>query len=271
MIIEYLALALIGIIAGLLSGLLGIGGGIFTVPSFLFFFNFFGYPPTYTIHVAIGTSLGVMIFTAVSSSWAHFLKKGIQWDYLRYYAPGIICGTVLGALIADSLPSRQLILFFSAYIFCFGVYFIISSLKKGNPYNLQEGLKPPHHITTASVGLIGGTICSILGVGGAPITVPFLTSHRVKLTHAISTSAFVSLLVGSFGTLSYLYFGLNNAISNGSLGYLYLPGMVITGIASVFSAPLGTNLAYILPTRILRAFFGVFLIIVSIVLNVPRS
>lgn len=266
MIIEYIALAFIGIIAGLLGGLLGIGGGIFTVPSFLFFFHIFGYPASYTIHVAIGTSLGVMIFTAISSSWAHFLKKGIQWNYLRFYAPGIICGTVLGALIADLLPSRKLIVLFSVYIFCFGIYFILSALRKGNPYKLHEGLKPPHQFTTLSVGFIGGTICAILGVGGAPITIPFLTSHRVQLKHAISTSAFVSLLVGSFGTLSYLYFGLNNNVTNGSIGYLYLPGIVITGLASILSAPLGANLAYLLPTRFLRALFGVFLVIVSFVL-----
>ena len=264
--IEYLALALIGIIAGLLGGLLGIGGGIFTVPSFLLFFHIFAYPSTYSIHVAIGTSLGVMIFTAVSSSWAHFLKKGIQWNYLRYYAPGIICGAVLGALIADSLPSRKLVVLFSAYIFCFGVYFVLTAIKKGNPYDIHEGLKPPYPITTASVGLIGGTICSILGVGGAPITIPFLTSHRVQLKHAISTSAFVSLLVGTVGTLSYLYFGLNEHINNGTMGYLYLPGMLITGLTSVLSAPLGASLAYRLPTRVLRAIFGIFLIIVSYVL-----
>lgn len=266
MIIEYLALSLIGIIAGLLGGLLGIGGGIFTVPAFLFFFHVFEFPATYTIHVAIGTSLGVMIFTAISSSGAHFLKKGIQWDYLRYYAPGIICGTVFGALIAHTLPNRKLVTLFSTYIFCFGIYFIYTAFKKENPYQFKNHKKPPRAITTGGVGLIGGTICSILGVGGAPITIPFLTSHHVQLKHAISTSAFVSLLVGTVGTLSYLYFGLGSQVSNGSLGYLYLPGMLIAGLSSVLSAPFGANLAYLLPTRILRAIFGVFLVIVSFVL-----
>ncbi len=261
---AYLTLALIGIIAGFLGGLLGIGGGIFTVPSFLFFFHVFDLH--HSIHVAIGTSLGVMIFTAISSTWAHFLKKGIQWNFLQYYSPGIIIGTILGALIADSLPNRKLVVFFSAYIFCFGVYFVFSALRKNNPYLVKDTLKPPYPITTASVGLIAGTICSILGVGGAPITIPFLTSHKVKLKHAISTSAFVSLLVGSIGTFSYLYFGLNENITDDNIGYIYIPGMVISGISSVISAPYGAKLAYSLPTGVLRAIFGIFLIIVSFVL-----
>lgn len=265
-LIMYFALAIIGIIAGFLGGLLGIGGGIFTVPSLLFFFHLFNFPASYSMHVAIGTSLGIMVFTALSSAYAHFLKKGIQWDYLRYYAPGIVIGTILGSMIADSLPNRKLVIFFSAYIFCFGVYFILSAFRKGNPYDVHEGLKPPYPITTAGVGLFAGTICSILGVGGAPITIPFLTSHRVELKHAISTSAFVSLLVGSIGSLSYLYFGLNESVSNGSIGYLYLPAMVISGITSILSAPYGAKLAYLLPTKILRVIFGVFLVIVSFVL-----
>lgn len=270
-IIMYLALALIGIIAGFLGGLLGIGGGIFTVPSLLFFFHIFQFPASYSMHVAIGTSLGIMVFTAISSAYAHFLKKGIQWDYLRYYAPGIVIGTIIGSMIADSLPSRNLVLFFSAYIFCFGIYFILSAFKKGNPYDVHERLKPPYHITTASVGLFAGTICSFLGVGGAPITIPFLTAHRVQLKHAISTSAFVSLLVGSIGSLSYLYLGLNDTAVEGSIGYLYLPGMVIAGVTSIVSAPYGAKLAYLLPTKVLRVVFGTFLVIVSIVLVTKAS
>lgn len=268
MILICLSLALIGLIAGFLGGLLGIGGGIFTVPSFLFIFYFFEFPPTYTIHVAIGTSLGVMIFTAFSSTWAHFLKGGIQWNFLYYYSPGIICGTIFGALIADSLPGRKLTLLFSLYIFCFGLYFVISALRRTTPYFIKKQLKEPRPMATASIGLLAGTLSSILGVGGAPITIPFLTSHRVEFKHAISTSAFVSLLVGTIGSFSYLLFGLNEQVSNGSVGYLYLPGMFISGAASVISAPYGAKLAYLLPTRILRVIFGVFLIIVSIVLIV---
>lgn len=262
----YLSLAFIGVVAGFLAGLLGIGGGIFTVPSFLFLFYLFEFPAEYTIHVAIGTSLGVMIFTALSSTWAHFLKKGIQWKFLRSYAPGVIFGAILGAFIADSLPSKKLVTLFCIYIFCFGIYFVITSLRKENLYCVQQQLKEPCRVITAFVGLLLGTVSSTLGVGGAPITIPYLTAHRVQLKHAISTSAFVSLLVGSIGSISYLFFGLNEKMTDGSIGYLYLPGMIITGITSILSAPYGAKLAYVLPTRLLRAIFGCFLIVVSIVL-----
>ncbi|MCB1112804.1 MAG: sulfite exporter TauE/SafE family protein [Chlamydiales bacterium] len=266
MLTLFLVFALIGLFAGFLAGLLGIGGGIFTVPAFLFAFYIFDFPSEYNIQVAIGTSLGVMVFTAISSAWSHFLKKGIQWNFLRYYAPGVIGGVVLGAFIADLLPARQLVLLFSAYIFCFGVYFVISAFRRANPYLVENKLKDPYPITAVSVGIIAGTISAALGVGGAPITIPFLTAHRVELKHAISTSAFVSLLVGSIGSLSYLFFGLNERISDGSIGYLYLPGLLITGITSIASAPIGARLAYMLPIPILRAIFGSFLIVVSIIL-----
>lgn len=265
-VVIYLFLALIGLISGFLGGLLGIGGGIFTVPAFLLTFYLFDFPPAYTIHVAIGTSLGVMIFTALSSTWAHFLERGIQWRFLQYYSPGIVFGVILGALIADYLPSRKLTLFFSLYIFCFGLYFIISAIRNKNPYLVEKKLDEPYPLTSSMIGLCAGIFSSVLGVGGAPVTIPFLTAHQVELKHAISTSAFVSLLVGTVGSLSYLYFGLNGGGVNESIGYLYLPGVLIAGIASTLSAPYGVKLAYLLPTRLLKIIFGIFLLIVSLVL-----
>lgn len=266
----YIVLLFIGLIAGLLGGLLGIGGGIFTVPALLFVFYLFDFPESYTIHVAIGTSLGIMIFTAISSTRAHFLKKGIQWNFLRYYSPGVICGGVLGAFIADILPSRQLVVCFSLYIFCFGLYFLVTALKKYKLHLVKKTVKALNPKLTVAVGFVTGTFSSILGVGGAPITIPFLTAHRVELKHAISTSACVTLFVGIVGSLSYLFFGMNEEILNGHFGYLYLPGMLIAGGASVISAPYGARLAYLLPTRVLRAIFGLFLIIVSWILMMPN-
>lgn len=219
------------------------------------------------MHVAIGTSLGVMILTALSSAWAHFLKKGIEWTFLRAYAPGIIGGTLVGAFIADSLPSRTLTQFFSAYIFCFGIYFILAGTKKQTPYLVEKQGKMPNSYLSLIIGLCGGTICSVLGVGGAPVTIPFMMSHGFPLKRAISTSALVSLLVGTIGSLSYLYFGLNGHASGEKAGYLYLPGVLITGIVSMLSAPLGARLAYQLPAPLLRMIFGIFLVVVALLLN----
>lgn len=261
-----LTLALIGLTVGLLGGLLGIGGGLVTVPSFLYFFYYWDYSHSYSMQVAIGTSLGVMVFTAGSSAWSHYLKNGIQWTFLRNYAPGVALGAIFGALIADYLPSGYLELFFGSYAFLSGVRFLIDSRNK---YRKEKNPVLPSPLISLGMGLFTGTVSSSLGVGGAMFTIPFLTWYHLSLRKAISTSSLVGLMVAVIGSISFMCFGLDAPINSGSIGYMFLPGFFITGLTSMVTAPLGAKLAYILPVNVLKKVFGVFLIIVGLVLICP--
>ncbi len=253
-------LILIGLAAGLLAGLLGIGGGIVTVPCLLYFFQAYGKGGLYPMQVAVGTSLGVMLFTAASSAWSHQLKKGILWSFLKVYAPAVAVGATIGAFIADQLPSRQLELLFGVYALFFGVRFIFSN-KKPCDNALEEA---PKANKTIALGMLTGIVCSALGIGGAPFTVPFLTLHHYPLQRAISTSSAVGFLIALIGSLSFFFFGLEAKLGSEHVGYLYLPAFFLTGLASIMTAPLGAKLTYRLPVGVLKRIFGILLILVGV-------
>lgn len=262
-IISVLILVIIGLVTGVLAGLLGIGGGIVTVPSFLYFLKAYAKQDLYTMQMAIGTSLAVMIFTAFSSALSHHLKNGILWGFLERFAPGVVIGSVLGAFIADSVPSEHLELFFGVYALFFGVRYLFVSSKK--TIDEVDRSLPPFWLSVC-MGLLTGAVSSTLGIGGALFTVPFLTWYHTPLQRVISTSAVVGLLIALIGTLSFYFFGLDAKLGSDSFGYIYLPAFLITGIVSVITAPLGAELAYILPVNTLRRVFGAFLVIVGLLL-----
>ena len=237
---AYIIYAIIGIFAGFLGGLFGIGGGIIVVPSLLFAFDLLGFSPNHAMQVAIGTSLAAMVFTSASSSWAHYQHKGIYWNLVISFTPGIMAGAVLGALIADYLPAKILAIFFGIFLSLVGLHFLLSK-------KIQEGLlvnqEPlPHFLVTFFLGLAIGTISSVLGIGGGIITVPLFLMFHTPLKNAISTSAFTGFLIALVGALSFLYFGSKREVFSESAGYIYLPAFIFISIASVLSAPYGAKL-----------------------------
>lgn len=251
----------IGIFAGFFSGLLGIGGGILSVPALFLTFNYFGFPKEYVMQMALGTSLGAMVITAASSAWSHHLQKGVYWNYFFSLAPGVILGGILGAIIADYLSSKALSLIFGICLCIIGLYFLTPSTEyeeKGCPRSSSSPL-------LSLVGLIVGTLSTLLGIGGGIITVPILTHFfPISLRNAISTSAATGLLIASIGAVSFLSLGMRHEEIQGGTGYLNLPAFLCIGIVSSFSAPYGAKLAYTLPTVILRRVFGIMMMIVGI-------
>lgn len=265
-LVAFTAYLIIGILAGLLGGLLGIGGGLVSVPALLALFQYLEFPSNYMMQVAIGTSLGSMVFTAASSAYAHFLKKGINWKAFYLLSPGIFLGSIVGALVADYIPSKKLELIFGICECCIGIYFLL-------PYNRKEEngeIQFMNPIFLSIIGLGIGSISTILGIGGGIITVPILTAFGMSIRSSISTSAMTGFQIALIGAISFLYFGLSAKTWQGSIGYLYIPAFISIGIISSLAAPFGAKLAYSLPTKILRPFFGIVLIVVG-VLIIHRS
>lgn len=261
-IAALLIYGIIGIMAGFLGGLLGIGGGLVVVPALLFVFDIIGFPSTYAMQTAIGTSLGAMVFTSASSAWAHIKQKGVVWSLFYPLTPGIICGAILGALIANYLPSQQLKLIFAFFACLIGIYFLL-------PFGVEEKEyhhKPPPLITFSILGVIIGVISSIMGIGGGIITVPILTYYGVPIRNAVSTSAVTGFFIAIFGAVSFAYLGMGNQTSDGNVGYLFLPAFISIGLTSCIAAPFGASFAYKLPRTTLKRIFGVFLIFISIMM-----
>jgi len=253
----------IGLIAGFLGGLLGVGGGIVTVPSLMLIFWCLDFPPAHIAHLAIGTSLGAMVFTAAASAYAHYLKNGIQWSYFRALSPGIILGGVLSALVAGYLSSSTLKMIFGYSACLIGLYFSFARIE------VKEGrVHTPRFSLLVAVGVGIGAISTMLGIGGGIVTVPLLIFFRLSMKNAIATSAAIGFLIAVTGALSFLFISIQDTIVEGSAGYLYLPAFFLIGLAAVLTVPFGVRLTYVLPQYVLRRTFGVFLLITGIAMLV---
>ena len=257
---ELIIYILAGFAAGLLGGLLGVGGGLITVPTLLFIFHFLGFSSPYLMQMAIGTSLAAMILTSAASAWTHYLKQGINWLIFREFIPGIIIGSILGALIASHLSSRTLEIIFGVSIILVGSYLL---LIKSMPEQKESPVLPVHPLLFPMIGILIGAISTILGIGGGLITVPVLIFYGISMRQAISSSAISGFVISLIGTISFLLIGFHQTILRYSLGFVYLPAFLIIGLASCLTAPLGAELVYRLPTSLLRQIFGLFLILVG--------
>lgn len=259
-LLSYLAYVLIGILSGLIAGLLGVSGGLVTVPLLALLFHFMGLPQAYLMHLAIGTSLAAMVFTAISSSIAHHLKGAVLWDLIKVLFPGLLVGALLGALIARFLSSVILELLFGLFAVGMGIYFY------KDHFRIKTEIRklPRWHFMLWGFAIAG--LSTILGVGGGIFAVPLLVSYHYPEKKAIGTSAALGMIVSFLGALSYLWLSRHESIVPHAIGYLFLPAFIAISIASVCAAPFGAKWAHQLPEKKLRALFGIFLVVAGLLM-----
>lgn len=258
LMIELAALLLLGAVAGVIAGLLGVGGGLIIVPGLLFLFEHLHFPGAINMHMALGTSLASIIFTSLSSIHAHHQHAAVKWYVVAVMSPGILIGAAIGSVIADYLDGDVLRLFFSLFL-------LFAAIQMGlniSP-NPKRGL--PGFAGTSTVSMIIGMISAIVGIGGGTMTVPFLVWCNTNIRHAVGTSAAIGLPIAISAAISYTITGWNNPLlPTSSLGYIYLPAMLVIIFASMLFAPIGANLAHHLPVKKLKRFFAFLLAILSI-------
>lgn len=255
---DILILLSMGGLAGMLAGLLGIGGGIIIVPVLALVFGHQGVDPSVIMHVAIGTSLATIVVTSLSSIRAHQRRGAIDWQVFRSITPGILVGGVLGAVIAKQLDGETLRI-------AFGVFMLLVALQMalGNTAAPQRTL--PRTPGMLGAGLTIGTVASLMGVGGGSMSVPFLTWCNMAVRAAVATSAAIGLPIAASGALSYIVSGWHQAeLPPWSAGYVNFPAFIGIVVASTVFAPLGAALAHRLPPKTLKRLFAAFLLILGI-------
>lgn len=257
--IEFPVYILIGSLAGFIGGLLGVGGGLIVVPTLVIMFNFLNFPKTHIMQMAVGTSLAAMILTSGASAWAHEKQKGVNWNYFKKIFPGVSLGAVFGSFIAHLIPTHQLQIIFGLFAVMIGFYFLFTARAEENRFHLTPSL-----LLMNFVGLLIGTLSSLMGIGGGIITVPFLTIFGAPLRSAISTSAVTGFLIALFGAVSFFFLGLKESTATGSLGYVYVPAFLLIGLTAMCTAGVGAKYAYSTSTHLLKHLFGILLIIVGI-------
>lgn len=256
--IEVLALYLtVGAIAGVLAGLLGIGGGLVIVPMLVFCMELQNMPQELVMHLSLGTSMASIMFTSVSSFMAHHRRGAVEWSVVRRIVGGILVGTFVGAWIAAQMSTGLLKVFF--VIFLYYVCYQMLSGKKPKPSRQLPGM-----VGMSSAGGVIGIVSSLVGIGGGTLSVPFMVWHNIPIHRAIGTSAAIGFPIAVSGTLGYIVngWGVEN-LPPLSLGYVSLTALVAIAVMSVLTAPLGVRLAHSLPVDRLKRVFAVILFLVG--------
>jgi len=252
---AYLAL---GAVAGFLAGLLGIGGGGMMVPILTSIFVAQGVPLENVVHLALGTAMAVMVITSVSSLRAHHRLGSVRWDIFRVITPGIMLGAFASTFFAAAVPSRPLALFFAVFMAMMAVQMMLDV----KPKPTRE---LPGALGVSSVGFGIGAVSSLVAIGGAAMSIPFMVACNVKLQHAIGTSSAIGWPIAVAGAVGYLVNGLGAPdMPEYSVGFIYVPALLTVAVAGVLTAPLGAKLAHRMPVKQLKKVFAVFFLLLSL-------
>ncbi|MBQ0934987.1 sulfite exporter TauE/SafE family protein [Ideonella paludis] len=251
LLLELLSL---GLVAGFLAGLLGIGGGMLMVPFLTLILGQRGVPADMAVKMAIATSMATIAFTSLSSVRAHHKRGAVRWPLVQGMAPGIVLGGLLAGAGAFALLKGQVL----AGVFGLFVSFSATQMlrnSKPTPSRQMPGLAGQ---TAAGTGI--GFLSGLVGAGGGFVSVPFMTWCNVPIHHAVATSAALGFPIALANTLGYVLGGwsLPPALP-GAFGFLYLPALVVIAAASVTMAPLGARTAHAMNVAQLKKAFAVLL------------
>ena len=248
-----LELLVLGSVTGFLAGLLGVGGGAMLVPFMTLLLTLKGFPEAYIVKMAVATSLTTICFTSISSVRAHHQRGAVRWDIVKLLAPGIVLGSLLGAQIAKALPANWLALLFALFIGFSATQMFLD--KKPKPTR-----QLPQGAGMFGAGGVIGVLSALVGAGGAFVSVPFMTWCNVPIRTAVATSAALGFPIALAGTVGYIYAGWSlHDMPPGTLGFIYVPALVVIAVASVTTAPLGARTAHRIDTAKLKRVFAVLL------------
>lgn len=227
------------------------------VPFITFILTSRGFPAEHTLKVAVATSLATICFTSLSSVRAHHRRGAVLWPIVRLLTPGILLGSIVGAQIAVALPGNVLSVLFAVFVAFSATQMFLD--RKPKPSRTLPG-----RLGTFGVGGVIGIVSSLVGAGGAFISVPFMTWCNVKIHNAVGTSAALGFPIALAGTLGYIWAGQGlQTMPPGTVGYLYLPALLVVSLASICTAPLGARTAHRMDIRPLKKVFAAMLYVLS--------
>ncbi len=254
----------IGAFAGIMAGLLGVGGGIILVPAYFYIFASLGYGGDQLMQVCLATSLATIIVTSLRSVSSHNKKGAVDWDILRGFAPGIVVGAAIGVLVAAGLRSVVLQGIFGVLGIVVGLYlgFGRDTWRLGNamPTGLRRAIFSP----------ILGFMSVLMGIGGGSFGVPLMSLYATPIHRAVATAAGLGVLIAVPSVIGFLLI----TIPDGSrppytIGAVNLPAFALTISMTLITAPYGVKLAHRMDPKPLKRVFAVFLTLVA--LNMLRK
>ena len=255
---SLLAMLGAGVVAGFLAGLFGIGGGAVLVPVFYQIMIDIGINPEIVMHVAIGTSLAIIIPTSIRSFNGHRKKTAVDMDLLKSWVIPLPIGVFAASFIASYISGADLKIIFALIALVVALRLLFGK----DHWRLGDDL--PNNPTKAIVGAAIGFFSTFMGIGGGVMNNTFMTLYGRPIHQALATSAGVGALISIPGALGYIIAGWGaEGLPPFSLGFVNIPAMLIVTVVTLIVAPAGVTLAHKLTRRQLQVSFGAFLVLVS--------
>ena len=251
-----------GAFAGVVAGLLGVGGGIVLVPVFFYIFSMAGYGSDELMRICLATSLATIIVTSARSVASHNRKGAVDWAILRGWGPGIAIGALVGVWAVGELESAALQMIFGGLGCLIALYFAFGRAD----WTLFQGMATGAKRLALSAGV--GLLSVLMGIGGGSLGVPLMSLSGVPMHRAVATAAGFGMLIAVPSVLGFLLLSPDTAPPL-TLGYVNIPAFLIVIAMTILTAPLGVKLAHALPVRPLRLIFAGFILIMA--LNMLRA
>lgn len=257
-------LLVIGAFAGVLAGLLGVGGGIVLVPAFYFTFAALGFAGPDLMQLCLGTSLATIVVTSTRSALSHNRKGTVDWALLRGWGPGVVVGSLAGVLAASALRSAELQIIFGTFAIVIGVYMSLGRdhwrLGQEMPGGWRKGILSPAF----------GFLSVLMGIGGGSFGVPLMSLYNVPIHRAVGTAAGFGLVIAVPSVLGFLFVEIPAADRPPfTVGAINLAAFAIVICTTLVTAPIGVRIAHAMDPRPLKRVFGLFLVLVA--LNMLRK
>lgn len=253
----WLVYPLLGIFAGFIAGLFGVGGGLVLVPLLFMAFSAQHFASAHVMHLALGTAMATISMTSIASMRAHHRHGAVRWDIVKPMAPGLMLGTFTGSLIASQAPTHAL-----AVIFTIIVYLAAAQMMLDLKPKPSRSL--PSRLGLLLVGAGIGCVSSLISAGGGFMSIPFMVWSNVAIHQAVGTSSALGFPIAIAGVVGYVLSGWNTPdLPPWALGYVYLPAFAGVVLMSFFMAPVGARFAHRLPVKQLKRGFGGFLALLA--------
>lgn len=254
---DILLLMAIGALAGIMAGLLGIGGGLVIVPALAWWFPRQGVADADALHAAVATSLASIVLTAIASATAHYRRGAVDFLALAWLTPGLLLGGSAGALVVAQLSRGALTIFVAA--FCVFAAWQVSRPRPDSP----AGAAPLPRVWLVPGGVVIGAVSAAVGIGGGSLTVPLLNRLGASLRTAIATSSAAGLPIALASVFGYAFAPTPAGLSPWTIGLIDFAPALALGSMSVLTAPLGARLAHRWPVGRLKIVFAGWLLLVA--------
>lgn len=260
--IEIIAItAAVGVLAGLSSGTLGLGGGVVVVPALLVLFHQFGFDPATLTQQAVATSLACIVVTASVSTASHYRLGALRAGLIVPLSAGIVLGAFAGALFASGMDGQLLMRWFGALALVVAGQMLFSSARRA-PENESERL--PIWPLRSLAGVVIGGVSAMFGIGGGSMAVPLMHHWRVPMAQAVAASAACGVPIALAGSAGFIVGGWQLTLPPGSVGFVHVPSLVAIVATSMPAAWFGARIAHRLPARQLQRLFALALVLIGL-------